>query len=130
MLCRMSKRTRAAIGTIGEDLAADFVINLGWSVLHRNWRCRYGELDLIVLAGETLVIVEVKTRATSMYDDPAEAVTPSKVARMRRLAGIWLSEQDTWYPVVRFDIISVKLDRLDPADTARAGIRHHVGITD
>ncbi|GAC68994.1 YraN family protein [Gordonia soli] len=119
---------RAHIGRLGEDLAADHLTGLGWTVLHRNWRNRYGELDIIAADGSTLVIVEVKTRASQMYSDPTLAVTPTKLTRMRRLAQIWLSEQERGWSQIRFDVVAVQLDSATPDDVARAEIRHHTGV--
>ncbi len=95
---------------MGEDLAVDFLDGLGWVVLARNWRCRYGELDVIAAEGRDLVVVEVKTRSGSLFGDVAEAVTPAKYQRMRRLTGMWLSEQDVHWPVIRFDVVAVQLN--------------------
>ncbi|GAB89318.1 hypothetical protein GORHZ_057_00150 [Gordonia rhizosphera NBRC 16068] len=118
----------AAIGRIGEDLAAEHVQGLGWTILERNWRNRYGELDLIAADGSVLVVVEVKTRASRVFDDPVAAVTPTKLARMRRLTGMWLSENRRGWSRIRFDVMSVQLDSRDPEDLERAVIRHHRGV--
>ena len=61
---------------------------------HRNWRCREGELDLVVRRGRTLVFVEVKTRRTDRFGTPAEAVTPTKQRRLRSLARRYLEATD------------------------------------
>ena len=65
-------------------------------ILARNWRCRYGELDVIATdpSGRTLVFVEVKTRTGDGFGGLPEAVTAAKVKRIRRLAALWLAEQD------------------------------------
>lgn len=105
-----ARRSRREVGQLGEDLAVDFLDGLGWVVLARNWRCRYGELDVIAAEGRDLVVVEVKTRSGSLFGDVAEAVTPAKYQRMRRLTGIWLSEQDVHWPVIRFDVVAVQLN--------------------
>ncbi|MXP22485.1 YraN family protein [Gordonia sp. HNM0687] len=117
------------MGRCGEDLAADFVVELGWQVLDRNWRNRFGEIDLIAADGDELVVVEVKTRASRVFDDPVAAVTPLKFARMRRLAREWLADnRDRWWSRIRFDIISVQLDPRDPLALDRATMRHHRGV--
>lgn len=95
------------LGAFGEDLAAEFLASIGMTVLERNWRCRYGELDLIARDGAVLVFVEVKTRTGLGYGSPAEAVTPAKADRIRRLAGLWLSEQDTRWRRIRVDVVTV-----------------------
>src|SRR3954451_23324465 len=86
---------RAQIGALGEQLAVDHLTSLGWRVLARNWRCRYGELDVIAAEpGGAVVFVEVKTRTSDQFGGIAQAVTPLKVRRLRRLAGLWLAGQD------------------------------------
>lgn len=121
---------RPTVGRLGEDLAADHLRDQGWVILDRNWRNRYGELDLIGVDADTLVIVEVKTRASRYFVDPVAAVTPDKLARMRRLTRMWLAEQETSWPRIRFDIVSVQLDPADPADSASARVRHHRAIVE
>ncbi|EGD55666.1 YraN family protein [Gordonia neofelifaecis] len=119
---------RRLIGRIGEDLAAEYVAGLGWQILARNWRTRNGELDLIGADGDTLVVVEVKTRASRTFADPLGAVTPQKLRRMRLLARQWLAQQERFWESIRFDVVSVQLDVTDPEDLARATWWHHVGV--
>lgn len=119
---------RRLVGQIGEDVAAEFVTARGWRVLDRNWRNRYGELDLIAAQGRVLVVVEVKTRASRTYTDPVAAVTPQKLSRMRRLIRMWLAENGHGWEQIRFDVISIQLDPRDPEDTAAAAVRHHRGV--
>ncbi|WP_025351743.1 YraN family protein [Nocardia nova] len=98
-----------ALGAHGEELAAQFLREAGIRIVERNWRCRYGELDLIVTDGDTTAFVEVKTRTGLGFGTPAEAVTFAKRQRIRRLALLWLAEQDGPWLRVRFDVISVLL---------------------
>ncbi|MEU5840296.1 YraN family protein [Rhodococcus sp. NPDC047139] len=100
-----------ALGARGEDLAAEFLESAGMVVLERNWRSRYGELDLIAQDGAAVVFVEVKTRTGTGYGTPAEAVTPVKTERIRRLAGMWLSEQSRRWSHIRVDVVTVLLTR-------------------
>lgn len=103
-------RVKDAVGRFGEDLAAQRLSAGGMVILDRNWRCREGEIDIVGRDGDCVVFVEVKTRSTSSFGDPAEAVTVRKAARMRRLAVRWLEEHrdflDGW-PPMRFDVVSV-----------------------
>lgn len=101
--------SRTQIGTRGEDLAADYLRRDGFAILDRNWRCRYGELDIIAANDETLVFVEVKTRTGQGFGTPAEAVTHIKLRRLRRLAGIWLAGQNCSWPAIRIDVIEIRL---------------------
>ena len=109
----MTSLTRAEIGALGEQLAVDYLRSLGLRVLTRNWRCRYGELDVIAAddAARAVVFVEVKTRTTDQFGGVAEAVTPVKVRRLRRLAGLWLATQPGSWSAVRIDVIGVRIGR-------------------
>lgn len=77
------------LGRSGEQFAVDYLTALGYTILDRNWRCTLGELDIVALDGPTTVMVEVKTRSSVAYGHPLDAVTPRKLARLRRLAGAW-----------------------------------------
>ncbi|UNB97686.1 YraN family protein [Mycolicibacterium boenickei] len=109
----MKSLTRAEIGALGEQLAVEHLTTQGLRTATRNWRCRYGELDVIAvdIATNTVVFVEVKTRTGDGFGGLAEAVTPQKVRRIRRLAALWLSEQESRYAALRIDVIGVRLGR-------------------
>jgi putative endonuclease len=95
------------LGRLGEDLAARHVVGAGFLILARNWRCEVGEIDIVARDGGTLVIVEVKTRTSTAYGSPAEAITPRKADKLRELALAWLSSHPGRGEGVRFDVISV-----------------------
>lgn len=105
--------SRAEIGALGEQLAVDYLCGLGLRVVDRNWRCRYGELDVIAAddASRAVVFVEVKTRTSEQFGGVAEAVTPAKVRRLRRLAGLWLAQQCGRWEAVRIDVVTVRIGR-------------------
>jgi putative endonuclease len=109
----MTMLTRAEIGALGERLATDHLTGLGLQILARNWRCRYGELDVIALdpIAETVLFVEVKTRTGDGFGGLAQAVTAQKARRLRRLAAIWLATQDRRWAAVRIDVIGVRIGR-------------------
>jgi putative endonuclease len=109
----MTSFTRAQIGALGEDLAVEHLTSLGLTVLDRNWRSRYGELDIIATdkSTRTVVFVEVKTRTSDQFGGVEQAVTPDKVRRLRRLAGLWLAGQDRSWKAVRIDVIGVRIGR-------------------
>lgn len=104
-------RTRAQIGALGEQLVVDHLCALGWRVLERNWRCRYGELDVIAVDPEAaaLVFIEVKTRTSDQFGGVAQAVSPDKVRRLRRLAGLWLAGQTRSWSQIRIDVLGVRI---------------------
>lgn len=101
-------RTRLALGAQGEAATAAWYIEQGWSVLDRNWRCREGEIDLVVRRGERIVFCEVKTRTTDRFGGGAAAVTPVKQARIRKLAMRWLASHSDKAGAVRFDVAVVE----------------------
>jgi putative endonuclease len=105
--------TRKQLGTLGEQAAVEYLDGLGWQILARNWRCRYGELDLIAVDNscDTVVFVEVKTRTGDGFGGLAEAVTNDKVRRLRRLAALWLTTQDARWAGVRIDVVGVRIGR-------------------
>jgi putative endonuclease len=109
----MTTLTRAEIGALGEQLAVEHLESLGLRVLIRNWRCRYGELDVIAAddAARTVVFVEVKTRTSDQFGGVVQAVTPQKVRRLRRLAGLWLASQDRSWAGLRIDVIGIRIGR-------------------
>lgn len=105
--------TRAQLGAFGEQVAVEHLMQQGWQILARNWRCRYGELDVIAAdpAGGTVIFVEVKTRTGDGYGGLAYAVPEQKVRRLRRLAGVWLAGQEGHWPALRLDVIGVRVGR-------------------
>ncbi|MEU7767714.1 YraN family protein [Nocardia sp. NPDC049190] len=102
---------KQALGAHGEELAAQFLCAAGMEIVARNWRCRYGELDLIARDRDVTAFVEVKTRSGLGYGIPAESVTFTKQQRIRRLALLWLAEQDGPWRRIRFDVVSVLVAR-------------------
>jgi putative endonuclease len=100
-------KAKDALGRYGEDLAVRHLQTLGLEVLERNWRCRWGELDIIAVDGDCLVVCEVKTRRSVAAGGPLEAVTPAKLGRLRRLTAAWLHDQDQHFAQIRIDVIGV-----------------------
>jgi putative endonuclease len=101
-------RVKDAVGRFGEQLAAERLVADGLVLLDRNWRCSDGELDIVAVDGEVLVFVEVKTRSSVAFGDPAEAVDRAKAARVRRLAVRWLGEHPERHsPELRFDVVAI-----------------------
>jgi putative endonuclease len=95
------------LGARGEELAALWYRDQGYTVVERNWRCRSGEIDLVASREAVIVFCEVKTRSSRRYGHPAEAVTVSKQRRIRRLAMTWLAGRERWYDEIRFDVAEV-----------------------
>ena len=107
---------RRQLGHDGETAAAQWYLDHGWEILARNWRCGRGELDVIAscnLAGAGLAVAfcEVKTRRSTSFAWPSEAVNWKKQAQIRKLATSWLGQSQVFYPVVRFDVAEVTVNR-------------------
>ena len=100
----LSKR---ASGAWGEDLALRYLTDRGYQLVERNYRTRYGELDLVLRQGTTLVFVEVKLRRGTGYGDPLEAVTPRKQAAIRSLARQYLAQRAPAFEDARFDVVGI-----------------------
>jgi putative endonuclease len=109
-----SSDRRVATARWGEALAAWFLRFKGYRVETRNWRCPQGELDLVCRDGDTLVFVEVKTRAGTAAGDPEDAVDRRKQQRLVRLAYAYLAHLDGDAPPCRFDVIAIGSSRLGP----------------
>lgn len=93
-------------GPWGEEQAAAFLRHKGWRIIARNYRTRYGELDIIAENEKYLVFAEVKTRKNDSFAKAREAVTPKKQERLRITAEYWLQEHPTELQA-RFDVIEV-----------------------
>jgi putative endonuclease len=108
----MSTDLRHTLGAAGEALAAAHLQRLGHTILARNHRTRFGELDIVTWTGGTLVFVEVKTRRRSRNGSPWDALHDRKRAQVRRMAAAYLSEvgDRPKADVIRFDAIGIVLD--------------------
>ena len=111
-------QARRARGIAGEDVAAAWYASQGYEVLARNWRCRTGELDLILRRGSEVVFCEVKARRTDAFGAPQEAVTREKRQRIRHLAARWIEESRVRPAQIRFDVAAVLDDQLEVIEGA------------
>jgi putative endonuclease len=96
-------------GKKGEDLAVAYLAGAGYRIIERNYRCLFGEIDIVAREGETLVFVEVKSRRSEAYGDPLLAVGCRKQRKISRIALHYLSDKDLRYRPARFDVVAVML---------------------
>lgn len=102
----------------GEAAAAGFLESRGYRILHRNWRIKAGELDIVASHRGTLVFVEVKARTRADFADPALSVDGRKRERLRKVAGAYLAFERPGFEACRFDVVSVTLG------AGRPSVRH------
>lgn len=101
-----AKATHLLRGESAEQQAHNFLIKQGLKPVERNFRCKHGELDLIMTDKQTLVIVEVRFRKSDRYGSAVESVTPSKQSRIIAATQFYLSTRKTDCPI-RFDVIAL-----------------------
>ncbi|MCX6397685.1 MAG: YraN family protein [Propionibacteriales bacterium] len=116
-------RQRQALGAYGERLAARYLVSRGMSILDQNWRCPAGEIDLVLRDGADVVVCEVKTRRGSVGGPPLAAVGPHKLARLRRLAVLWVEDHEPGRPSIRLDLVGVQLPYRGPSL-----VEHAIGV--
>ncbi len=106
----MSERRRR-LGRRGEDLAVGYLEGRGYKVLERNFRTRWGEIDIVAQRGKCTVFVEVRTTSGNAYGAPEESVTPQKKAHLIATAEEYLQargqEEGEW----RIDVVAIQVDR-------------------
>ncbi|TRZ83648.1 MAG: YraN family protein, partial [Actinobacteria bacterium] len=105
-----------------EDLVASFYQRNGYEIVARNWHCREGELDIVATshsdAGSTIVIVEVKARATNNFGEPFEAVTLAKQKKLRITTTKFLVANPKVHGEIRFDVVAVLGTRIEVLQNA------------
>lgn len=97
-------------GKLGEAAAARYLMHKGYHIITRNFRARAGEIDLIALYHNTLIFIEVKTRHSSEYGTPFEAVTPRKLAALVRTAAYFTQLHPKYPDALQIDAVAVYLD--------------------
>jgi putative endonuclease len=110
--------SKKALGAYGETLATRWYEQRGYVVVARNWRCRDGEIDLILRRDRSLVFCEVKTRSSDAFGAPVEAVGWRKQRKLRALAAIWMGETGVRPASIRFDVASVLRGRVEVYEAA------------
>ena len=121
------KQSNRELGKKGEDAAARYLTSNDFIILERNWRCGFGEADIIAKDSDgTLCFIEVKTRSNLDAGLPEEAITPQKQERYEKIALCYMTQVE-WKDdmPVRFDAIAICA-----ADNHRALLRHHRGCFD
>jgi len=107
--------TRKVLGARGEDLAVRYLKKKGYKVIERNYRCQWGEIDLIAREGDTLVFVEIKSRTSSGFGLPQDAVDRFKQEKLVQVARAYMAEHRLTEDIsMRFDVVAVQLTPSGP----------------
>jgi len=109
------KDATKALGARGEDLAVQYLKKKGFKVIERNYHCSAGEIDLIAREKNTLVFVEIKTRSSSDYGLPQDAVDRFKQKKMIEVARAYMAEHHLTEDILaRFDVVAIQLTPTGP----------------
>ena len=96
-------------GRLGENIAIKYLIGLNYEIIERNFRCKYGEIDIITRDKEEIVFIEVKTRKNLDFGVPSEAVDALKISHIIRTSKFFLCKKNIIDAFIRFDVIEVYL---------------------
>ena len=103
------KRNNKVTGNRGEDLATEYLQKKGYKIIERNFRTRFGEIDIVCRDGQTLVFVEVKTKIGHDFGEPEEMVNKSKISKVKRMGEVYL--QDKGINVgCRVDVVAIVME--------------------
>jgi len=100
-----------SLGIKGEAAAAEHLKKHGYEIIEQNYRCRFGEIDIIGLDKGSLAFIEVKSRTSDRYGTPFEAVNYHKQKKIRQLAAYYLQAQERYMGSCRFDVVGVHLSK-------------------
>ncbi|MFZ6023522.1 MAG: YraN family protein [Bacteroidota bacterium] len=95
-------------GQLGEDIAAGFLANKGYSIVERNWRCKHWEVDIIAFKHKKLHFIEVKTRSSMRFGKPEESITREKMTHLKNAAEAYQYQHPEW-KYLQFDVIAITL---------------------
>ncbi|MDW7772060.1 MAG: YraN family protein [Desulfobulbaceae bacterium] len=107
---KIKNRAGENTGSLGEEIAVSFLKKSGYAIIERNYRKRYGEIDIIAEDGGELVFIEVKTRKSSSFGSPFEAVDSRKQEKMSRVAMAYMISRSLTEQAARFDVVAVRLE--------------------
>ncbi len=106
----MESTTTKQRGQLAEDMAVSYLEGRGYDVLQRNYRCSFGEIDIIAVEDNTLVFVEVRSRENDLHGHPLETIGPAKIARIIKTARDFISKAGPIRIPLRFDALSILLE--------------------
>lgn len=109
----MQGNDRIKTGKRGEDLAAAYLEKAGYKIIERNYRCIFGEIDIVAKDGRTLVFVEVKSRRSDRFGIPQESITFRKQRKITQIAMNYIKERGFDQNEARFDVVSIRMSDVE-----------------
>lgn len=103
------KNQKSNFGKFGEDLAVKLLQNKGYKIVDRNFRSRFGEIDIIAVKGDDLIFIEVKTRWSLKFGLPEEAVTRNKLKKIIRTAEYYLITHPSFPKKMRVEVVAIEI---------------------
>ncbi len=107
----MTSTHRQSLGRLGESLSSTYLQNQGYTIIEKNYRTPYGEIDLIAKTGDVIVFIEVKTRASISLGPPEISITPRKQEHMKSAAEYFIQQHPDLNNDWRIDVITVQIRR-------------------
>lgn len=98
------------LGNVGEEFAKSLLLRNGYKILTRNFRTRFGEIDIVAVDDDTLVFVEVKTRRNSKFGEPEEAASYHKLSHIKKAAQYYLLRYKIPFKKQRIDVVSLLVE--------------------
>lgn len=117
------KNQNKVTGNKGEELAAAYLEKKGYRIIERNFRTRFGEIDIICWDDQTLVFVEVKTKIGHDFGEPEEMVNKSKIGKVKRMGEVYLQDKGLVVPC-RVDVVAIVLGGIDVVER----IDHYLAV--
>ncbi|HAN38851.1 MAG TPA: YraN family protein [Chitinophagaceae bacterium] len=111
----MAESKHLQVGALGEHLAVNFLTQQGYTILHRNWRHKHLEIDIIASKNNYLHLIEVKTRTTHNYGLPEQAVNQKKMEHLKQAAAIYMEANPNWQ-LLQFDVVAITLQGNNASD--------------
>lgn len=99
------------LGALGERIAEEHLVNMGYQILARNWRWRTGEIDLVAEQNGEVVFVEVKSRRSKTFGSPEESITRAKQRKLIQTANAYLGSVNRYNASWRIDVVAIDMDR-------------------
>lgn len=103
------KSPTSALGKLSEDFACEFLLSKGYKIITRNFRSKFGEIDVVALDKNTLVFIEVKARWSLKFGNPEEAVTPWKLAKVVKTAEYFCQLHSDLPKKLRIDVVALEI---------------------